>query len=151
MHIYLISDYLLFICTVVDQALEVVDEYQNKILKLEHNILIKPKMKSVRHLHILSGDLTLHKRTLEPIKTLIYGLRRYDVDRCLALLDPQQRLEETDTKVRGFMSHKAKIYLADVHDHIDYIISSLDMFSSVTENLINYTFNVSFILSYIQR
>ena len=131
---------------VVDQAMEVVDEYQNKILKLEHNILIKPKMKTVRYLHILSGDLTLHKRTLEPIKTLVYGLRRYDVDRCLALLDPQQRPDE---KVQGFMSHKAKIYLADVHDHIDYIISSLDMFSSITENLINYTFNVSRLSSHL--
>ena len=91
--------------------------------------------------HILSGDLTLHKRTLEPIKTLVYGLRRYDVDRCAALLSSAG--EEPKEKVQGFMSHKAKIYLADVHDHTDYIIGSLDMFSSISENLINYTFNVS--------
>lgn len=89
----------------------------------------------------MSGDLTLHKRTLEPIKTLVYGLRRYDVDRCAALINSEGR--EFSGKVEGFMSHKAKIYLADVHDHIDYIISSLDMFSGISENLINYTFNVS--------
>ncbi len=48
----------------------------------------------------------MHKRTLEPIKTLVYGLRRYDVDRCAALMDG------TDiSKVRGYMSHKSKIYL----------------------------------------
>lgn len=35
--------------------------------------------------HILSGDLILHKRTIAPIKTMIYGLRRYDVDRSIAL------------------------------------------------------------------
>ena len=35
--------------SVVDRAMEVVDEYQNKILKLEHDILIKPSMKSVRY------------------------------------------------------------------------------------------------------
>ena len=58
-------------------------------------------------MHILQGDLILHKRTLEPIKTVIYGLRRYDVDRVLALR------ENTDgnTKVEGYMSHKSKIYL----------------------------------------
>ncbi|EJC98797.1 uncharacterized protein FOMMEDRAFT_149129 [Fomitiporia mediterranea MF3/22] len=130
---------------VVDQALEVVDKYQDKILKLEHDILIKPKMKTVRYLHILSGDLTLHKRTLEPIKTLVYGLRRYDVDRCAALINASNEGSNaaTPTKIEGFMSHKSKIYLADVHDHIDYIINSLDMFSSISENLINYTFNMA--------
>lgn len=60
-------------------------------------------------MHILSGDLILHKRTLDPIKTLIYGLRRYDLDRCAALIDASQL--ESAVKVEGFMSHKAKIYL----------------------------------------
>ena len=31
---------------------------------------------------------------------------------------------------------------ADVHDHMEYILSSLDMIAGITENLINYTFNV---------
>ena len=91
--------------------------------------------------HILSGDLILHKRTLEPIKTLVYGLRRYDVDRCAALVDSSGQ-DTSNVKIEGFMSHKSKIYLADVYDHIDFIIISLDMFSGTTENLINYSFNV---------
>lgn len=60
-------------------------------------------------MHILSGDLILHKRTLEPIKTVIYGLRRYDLDRCAALVDTTE--VGMPVKVEGFMSHKAKIYL----------------------------------------
>jgi hypothetical protein len=32
---------------------------------------------------------------------------------------------------------------ADVYDHIDYILSSLDMFALIAENLVQYTFNVS--------
>lgn len=110
-------------------------------------------------MHILSGDLILHKRTLEPIRTLIYGLRRYDFDRCAALADASEA--GAVVKVEGFMSHKAKIYLvcpalinldflnvhclwqADVHDHMEYILTSLDMFASISENLINFTFNVS--------
>lgn len=89
--------------------------------------------------HILSGDLILHKRTLEPIRTVIYGLRRYDVDRVAAL---SEALDPT-VKVQGYMSHKSKIYLADVYDHMEYILSNLDMFAGIAENLINYTFNVS--------
>ncbi|KAI0042588.1 hypothetical protein FA95DRAFT_1610080 [Auriscalpium vulgare] len=125
---------------IVDGALEVIDEYHTKLNKLERNVLIKPKVKTVRDLHILSGDLILHKRTLGPIKTLVYGLRRYDVDRCAALVDTKNGEDE---KVVGYMSHKSKIYLADVHDHMEYVLSSVDMFADMAENLINYTFNMA--------
>lgn len=40
---------ILYLQLVVDQAMEVVDEYQSKILKLEHDILVKPSMKAVRY------------------------------------------------------------------------------------------------------
>lgn len=125
---------------IVDRALQVVDAYHDKIDKFERDILIKPKVKIIRHLHILSGDLILHKRTLDPIKTLVYGLRRYDVDRCAALIDTSDPAN-AKVPVVGFMSHKSKIYLADVFDHMEYILASLDMFSSIAENLIDYSFN----------
>lgn len=57
--------------------------------------------------HILQGDLILHKRTLDPIKTVVYGLRRYDLDRVTAL----GQHDDPNAKVEGYMSHKAKIYL----------------------------------------
>lgn len=124
---YIVIRRRLITFVVVDSALEIVEEYQSKILSLEQHVLLKPSMKSVRrrtfHLsymdvfvilippgtpvHIISGDLILHKRTLEPIKTLVYGLRRYDVDRVAAL---SQNVDPS-SKVEGFMSHKAKIYL----------------------------------------
>ncbi|KAN0135635.1 hypothetical protein V8E53_006526 [Lactarius tabidus] len=126
---------------VVDGALEVVDEYHARLSLLEQQILIKSKVPTVRSLHILSGDLILHKRTLEPIKALVFSLRRYDVDRTAACLDLSSNTG--DQKVVGFMSHKAKIYLADVHDHIEYALTSLDMYSAMAENLINYTFNMA--------
>ena len=61
-------------------------------------------------MHILSGDLSMYKRSLEPIKTLIYSLRRYDDDRAAALID----FTDADIKVKGFMSAKSKIYLVSV-------------------------------------
>lgn len=176
---------------IVDQAMEVVAAYHDKIRKFEKQVLLKRKMATVTNLHILSSDLVMHKRTLAPLKTLIYGLRRYDLDRCAALVDPEAPGEGTmwtanmpvgmsvplgatmngaagvgmnggainegggggpasayphsvrKEPVVGYMSHKSKIYLADVHDHAEYIITSLDMFASITENLINYTFNMA--------
>lgn len=116
-----------FSISVVDQALEVIEEYQSRILKLEQAVLLKPAMKHVRRrkslqvqflsaashfvtVHILQGDLILHKRTLEPIKTVIYGLRRYDVDRVAAL----KEYHDPNEKIQGYMSHKAKIYLVSI-------------------------------------
>ncbi|KAI0923526.1 hypothetical protein AcV5_009045 [Taiwanofungus camphoratus] len=133
---------------VVDQALEVVEEYQGRILKLEQAVLLRPKMKTVTSLHMLQEDLILHKRTLEPIKTLIYGLRRYDVDRATALVERLNPL----AKPQGYMSDKARIYLADVYDHIEYILMSLDMFAGISDNLINYTCNmVSYQMNDVMR
>ncbi|KNZ76336.1 Magnesium transport protein CorA [Termitomyces sp. J132] len=127
---------------IVDNALEVIDEFHTKINKFERAILLKPNVQTVQYLHILSGDLIMHKRTMEPIKTLIYGLRRYDLDRCQALIDMSDPTN-AQVKVVGFMSHKTKIYLADVFDHTEYILSSLDMFAAIAENLIGYTFNLA--------
>lgn len=57
--------------------------------------------------HILQGDLILHKRTLEPIKTVVYGLRQYDDERVAVM---SERVDPS-MKIQGYMSHKAKIYL----------------------------------------
>ncbi|EPT02958.1 hypothetical protein FOMPIDRAFT_126692 [Fomitopsis schrenkii] len=127
---------------IVDQALEVVEEYQGTILKLERDVLVRPNMKTVTALHMIQGDLNMHKRTLEPIKTLVYGLRRYDIDRASAMLASEGKVWDAVAKPVGFMSEKAKTYLADVHDHMEYILMSLDMFAGVSDNLINYTCNM---------
>ncbi|KAF9486595.1 magnesium transporter [Pholiota conissans] len=127
---------------IVDNAIQVIDRYHVKIHKYELQILLQPNMETVKELHILSGDLILHKRTLDPIKTMIFGLRRYDVDRCAALIDTSDPANK-DIKIVGFMSHKAKIYLADVYDHMEYILTSLDMFAGIADNLINYSFNIA--------
>jgi Mg2+ and Co2+ transporter CorA len=152
---------------VVDSTLDIVDAYQRKIIDLEQQILLRAKMKAVRQrklslnfcvpeflacliicsatlrslpVHIISGDLILYKRTLTPVRTLIYSLRRYDVDRTVALYETS---ELDGKKIEGYMSHKSKIYLADVHDHMEYIMTSMEMFAGIAENLINYSFNVS--------
>ena len=102
---------------------------------------------SLHPVHIISGDLILHKRTLGPIKSLIYGIRRYDADRVAALYDPSEKPK--GWKVEGYMSNKAKTYLADVHDHMEHILTSIEMFAGISENLIDYSFNVSF-LGFVQ-
>ena len=125
----------------MDKALAVVDRYGELIAKFEKEVLLRTSMNTVRHckltlrgetlsdhslVHILSGDLVLHKRTLTPIRSLILGLRRYDLDRCAALVadghdaatPPVVQGHRQDPsyggKVVGYMSQKAKVYLVSL-------------------------------------
>ncbi|KAG8903374.1 hypothetical protein FRB99_003396 [Tulasnella sp. 403] len=126
---------------VVDHAVKIIDRYHEQTLRFERDILIKPKVSTLRFLHIASRDLAMHSRTLTPLKTLVYGLRRYDLDRSIAQINPSEPGVD-EKQLTGFMSHKSKVYLAGVLDHIDYVLASMSMFESITENLIAYTFNI---------
>lgn len=153
---------------IVDQMLQVVDKYGDKINETETQVLLKPNMNIVRSrkslgysttgsqtalVHILNADLTMRKRAIEPIKSLIYGLRRFDLERTAACMG-------TATPVQGFISPKTKVYLvgrmfdrvglfyltftqSDVSDHLESILSSLDQFATMTDGLVDFTFNVS--------
>jgi Mg2+ and Co2+ transporter CorA len=125
---------------VVDRAMDIVDQYHEELLKIERQVLIKPKMNTVKALHVISEDLTLHRRTLEPLKTLIYGLRRYDTDRAAAMAESLGEAARPGDS-SGYLTHKSKIYLADVHDHVEFILASFERFESIAENMINFTFN----------
>lgn len=41
----------------------------------------------------------------------------------------------------GFMSSQCRVYLADVHDHLDEVLSNMDEFASTASNLTSYIFN----------
>ncbi|OCH89782.1 hypothetical protein OBBRIDRAFT_835543 [Obba rivulosa] len=99
---------------------------QGKILTIEEAVLIKPSMKTVRQLHILQEDLIfkLHKRTLEPIKTLFAITGRHETGAPL--------------RAAGCMSQKSSC--VGIYNHMEYILTSLDMFAGISENLVNYTF-----------
>ncbi|PVF93811.1 hypothetical protein CPB86DRAFT_84374 [Serendipita vermifera] len=126
---------------VIDRALDIVDRYHDIMLDLERSLLLNPKAKDLHKLHFLSRTLTARRRELDPVKTLIYGLRRYDQERCAAVAESSGNLVPGE-KTPGFLSHKAKIYLADVHEHCEWIMTSFEMFEGICENLISYQFNV---------
>ncbi|KAG8841283.1 hypothetical protein FRC20_005118 [Serendipita sp. 405] len=124
---------------IVDQTLQVIEKYGDKINESETKVLLKPNMEVVRSLHILSADLTLRKRTMQPLKSLIYGLRRFDTERTIAACT----VAGQPAPAQGYMSPKTKVYLADIGDHLETIMSSLDQFSTMTDNLIDFVFNMN--------
>ena len=66
--------------------------------------------------HILSGDLIMLKRTLDPIKTMVYNLRKYDLDRCIALHD-NLALARREQEERDEKREKAKKRKKGKHSH----------------------------------
>ncbi|KAL8280853.1 hypothetical protein RQP46_006857 [Phenoliferia psychrophenolica] len=123
---------------VADHSLEIVDEFRDQITRLESRVLARPDMSDVRHLHILSAQLLLLKSTLSPLRLLLHAIRLQDDAKAAAA---SRISTEQGMKNCGFVSYEAKVYLEDVIDHVESTLGSLDLFSSLAENLIAYTFN----------
>jgi Mg2+ and Co2+ transporter CorA len=133
----------LLIHHVVNMALQVIEAYATETLALEREVLRKPSLNAVKHLHILQDDLILIRRTMEPMKALIQCLIEEDPTQLAALVGAVRVESSRDSTMKAYMGDKAKLYLADVNDHTEYILTSLETFAAVADNLLEYTFNMS--------
>lgn len=110
----------------VDIAIEITQAFESEILKMEAGCLVNPQMESVRHLHIISSQLTRLKRTLSPLSHVLYTLRDRDSQRALvSALYGSSHGEAKDhhtssvlgydsTHSTGYISQTTKVYLSDV-------------------------------------
>ncbi|KAH9814945.1 hypothetical protein DFH28DRAFT_969877 [Melampsora americana] len=138
---------------IVDQALDVVEAFRSRLTSLEAAVLNNPKLDTVRHLHVLSGELLLLKRTLTPLSSLVHRIRNHDPsdERMTGQSNYSvggftgepldHTIHQSSSDSTGFISPKAKVYLSDVLDHIDSLLSSLELFSGWASNLVDFTFN----------
>lgn len=139
---------------IVDQALDVVEAFRSRLTSLEAAVLVNPKLDTVRHLHVLSGELLLLKRTLTPLSSLVHRIRNHDASderisgRSNLVCGPSgsksdepQCIDNNPSNPTGFISPQARVYLSDVLDHIDSLLSSLELFSGWASNLVDFTFN----------
>lgn len=129
-----------FLDLVVDHLIKISDGYQVAILALERGVLLKPTMAAMQTLHLLSGDIELLRMSIKPLQRIIYGLRRYDRERCKGLATAHGG---SPAQTRGFLSEETKIYLTDIYDHIRYVMLSLDTHSSTARELISFSFNLT--------
>lgn len=114
---------------VADDMLDIVDVFREELTTLESHVLSRPSMNDVRHLHILSSQLLMLKSTFTPIQFLLSALRSQDDAKAAAAAKPSAN--EVSYKKMGFVSHEAKVYLGDVIDHVDSVLSSLDLFGDL--------------------
>ncbi|KAJ8102172.1 hypothetical protein POJ06DRAFT_248999 [Lipomyces tetrasporus] len=118
--------------SIVDIVLKIIFEYQKYIAELQIDVLASPSMAHTRDLHILSEELSMLRGTLMPIHGLVQSLRDY------ASISKDVY---NDRFTGGYISEFAKLYLADVSDHVLSFTDNLDLMRHTTENMINLIFN----------
>jgi hypothetical protein len=108
-------------------------------------------MAHTRELHIVSGELNILKRTLYPLHNMINALRDHRPTKRTGYFGtasgssipntPQLSMQAhtpSEYEQRGAdISIAARIYLADVADHVLILTEEVDMLRGTVENMIN--------------
>jgi hypothetical protein len=111
-------------------------------------------MQHTRELHIVSGELNILKRTLYPLYNMINALREPRGSRQKAgyfagpggggpghstpnELPPARTPFEPEKGHGADISSSARVYLADVADHVLILTEEVDMLRGTVENMIN--------------
>ena len=108
-------------------------------------------MHHTRELHIISGELSILKRTLYPIYNMVNALRDHHIAQKKIYFRqttgagisrnatfPEPTPNELDPKLPGDMiSDVAKVYLTDVGDHVLILTEDVDILRGTVENMIN--------------
>jgi Mg2+ and Co2+ transporter CorA len=96
-------------------------------------------MEHTRELHIISGELSILKRTLYPLYNMINALRDHRSTKLNGDGSGRPVFDaEINRKSPGAnISDAAKVYLADVADHVLILTEEVDMLRGTVENMIN--------------
>lgn len=136
---------------IIDLALPVTTAYQDAIDELELNVLTSPSLQHTSPLYVLQSEISQFRATVSPVLGLIESLRDHASPRALPSDDPAQTRPVNWRHVTGngingaastvIFSPAAKIYLADIADHVSVVNDSLDQMRRATENLTALIFN----------
>lgn len=87
-----------------------------------------------RSLHIASAQLLLLKSSLSPLEQVLLAVRNSDDAKSLAAFRSAGAANDelpAKHKTVGFVSHEAKVYIADPLDHLQSVLASIDLFSDL--------------------
>jgi magnesium transporter len=112
------ADYLLYclIDLVVDHYFEVLDCFSENIEKLEEDIISDAQSKSMRELYSIKREVMLMKKVIFPLREMISGLLREDIDA---------------------ISANTALYLRDVHDHTSQVLENIESYRELIASLMD--------------
>lgn len=102
------ADYLIYVLidAIVDSYYVVLDHYANQLEEIENNIFASRNTNHLSKIHVLNKDLIYLRRSIAPLKEVIFKLLKDDVI-----------LVEEETK----------LFLRDVLDHVNQVVGQIDV------------------------
>lgn len=153
---------------IVDQVQPIISAYRRRLTELEVDAMMTPTMSHTQDLHFMAAELSLLRNNIVPITSLIQSLRDHGTSSAPAVLAvpplsgpgleanaaydtveedlanfaaaavPEDHTKLCDSRI----SPVAKVYLADVADHLLSYTLDLDVMRGNTKNMIDMIFNV---------
>lgn len=111
------ADYLLYalIDAVVDSYFPLLEQYGDRLEKIEHQIITDPNSACIEHLHSLRRDLLALRRAIWPTRDMLAALPR----------------EESE-----FITEPTRLFLRDAHDHTIQLIDIVETYREIAAGLI---------------
>lgn len=150
----------------VDLIQPIISVYKRRMDELEIQSMMNPSISLTQDLHLMAGELSMLRNTMVPITSLVLALRDHaseavkEVEQ-LALADHSHSstvvVTHQNSGGSGAIGNSsiggskvtalAKVYLADISDHLLSHTQDLDVMRTNTKNMIDLIFNTIFIVS----
>lgn len=149
----------------VDLIQPIISVYKRRMDELEIESMMNPSVSLTQDLHLMAGELSMLRNTMVPITSLVLALRDHaskaakEVEQ-LALADHSHSHSAVvshngngpgingNSSIGGSkVTALAKVYLADISDHLLSHTQDLDVMGTNTKNMIDLIFNTIFIQS----
>ncbi|KAI9795697.1 MAG: hypothetical protein M1833_006866 [Piccolia ochrophora] len=124
---------------IIDLAIPVTRAYQDAIGELELNVLTEPVIGHTTSLYLLTSEISLLRSTIQPIVTLLNGLRDHKSEMIVTpgITGRPGRLTTSSVMI----SPMTYPYLGDVEDHCIVVQEGLDQMRKSADDMIDLIFN----------
>lgn len=135
------ADYLAYVLidAIVDSYYIILDQYSNDVDNIENNIFLNKNKNHLNNIHLLNKALIYLRRSIAPLQEVIFRLLKEDVilierDSKIFLRDLQDHINQVVSQIdvdREYLSDLIQTNMANINSHMNEIIKVLTMVSGI--------------------